>query len=284
MIEYIILTYKSEGANDVATGQSSNREAHNHECMVFGEHGQSGESHVEKDIVSSNQTDDISSILGHNNVLGSGGSGDITSSTPLEEPIRIRHADWAKAVEAATQRRTEVLMPENLEKMWAIGRNYKRKLQKSAPGIRAHEVTGSMSGSLDKKNSLIEFPKHKPETFTGSGDKAIMQQPPRPPHSTQSSDLSIDVLRRSYEVNDDEFPKGSSTPHEQENVAAIASHENRSKLKRSSSTSDLKIAPIINEYYAADVEKRNLHSTMSSSDTVLRLEEHTPKLWCRVRL
>lgn len=41
-------------------------------------------------------------------------------------------ADWAQMLDAATQRRTEVLMPENLENMWARGRNYRRKQHKKA--------------------------------------------------------------------------------------------------------------------------------------------------------
>ncbi|RDX98964.1 Sorting nexin-16, partial [Mucuna pruriens] len=40
-------------------------------------------------------------------------------------------ADWAQMLEAATQRRTEVLMPENLENMWARGRNYRQKQHKN---------------------------------------------------------------------------------------------------------------------------------------------------------
>ncbi|XP_039173618.1 uncharacterized protein LOC120296039 [Eucalyptus grandis] len=42
-----------------------------------------------------------------------------------EESKLPRAADWAMVLEAATQRRTEVLMPENLENMWSKGRNYK---------------------------------------------------------------------------------------------------------------------------------------------------------------
>ncbi|CAJ1932700.1 unnamed protein product [Sphenostylis stenocarpa] len=41
-------------------------------------------------------------------------------------------ADWAQMLEAATQRRTEVLTPENLENMWAKGRNYRRKEHKNS--------------------------------------------------------------------------------------------------------------------------------------------------------
>ena len=76
------------------------------------------------------------------------------------------------------------------------------------------------------------------------------------------------------------------------------SHENRNKLKRSNSTSDLKVqtnldgmlmskgtASIINEYYSADLSKINADKLKSSSDVVMRSERlHISKLRCRVRL
>nr|KYP56403.1 Retrotransposable element Tf2 [Cajanus cajan] len=56
----------------------------------------------------------------HGNSAAGGGHDNHTAS-----------ADWAQMLEAATQRRTEVLMPENLENMWARGRNYRRKQHKN---------------------------------------------------------------------------------------------------------------------------------------------------------
>ena len=44
-----------------------------------------------------------------------------------DESMQPRPADWARILEAATQRRTEVLAPENLESMWTKGRNYKKE-------------------------------------------------------------------------------------------------------------------------------------------------------------
>lgn len=61
------------------------------------------------------------------------------SNTIKEQPVHPRPGDWARVLEAASHRRTEVLMPENLENMWAKGRNYKRKLEKNA----AKEVQAS---------------------------------------------------------------------------------------------------------------------------------------------
>ena len=47
-----------------------------------------------------------------------------------QEPMQSHPVEWARILEVATHRRTEVLTPENLENMWAKGRNYKKKENK----------------------------------------------------------------------------------------------------------------------------------------------------------
>ncbi|KAL0384155.1 UNVERIFIED_CONTAM: hypothetical protein Sradi_2809800 [Sesamum radiatum] len=295
LIEYIILAYNNEGSKNVAADQSPNMDSHNHEHKFYREHGQSSESNLRKSKPSSNQGTDLSLVQFKQASPESGGSGDLVSSTMQDETIHAGHAEWAKVFEAATQRRTEVLMPENLENMWTIGRNYKKKLQKKAgPGSHAPQVTGSVSVPLPRKDLETELPKQKPEMYIETEDKASLHLPPRPQQDTRPTG-PIDALSRSQELNEKVFAKGSSSIHELEKIAADVSNENRNKLKRSNSTSDLKVqstledmfvtkgsAPIINEYYSADINKLNVHSLMSSSDMVLRREGHVPKLRCRV--
>ncbi|KAK4437825.1 hypothetical protein Salat_0116500 [Sesamum alatum] len=294
LIEYIILA--NEGSKDAAADQSPNVDSYNHEHKFSREHGQSSEPNMRKNKPSSNQGTDLSLSQFNKTLPASGGSGDLVSSSMHDETIHARNAEWAKAFEAATQRRTEVLMPENLENMWTIGRNYKKKLQKkAAPGIQAPQVTGSVSVALPRKDLETEVPKQKPEMYIETEDKASLHLPPRPQQDTRPTGPSIDALSRSQELNEKVFAKGSSSVHELEKIAADVSNENRNKLKRSNSTSDLKVpstledmfvtkgsAPIINEYYSADINKLNVHSLMSSSDMVLRREGHVPKLRCRV--
>ncbi|KAK6136819.1 hypothetical protein DH2020_029442 [Rehmannia glutinosa] len=295
LIEYIILAYNDEGFKDV-TDQSPNAEGHNRQPTVSGEHGQNSESDLRKDAPNSQVTGLSLPQFDYKRVLESGGPGDLLTGTMQDEPTYTGHAEWAKVFEAATQRRTEVLMPENLENMWTIGRNYKKKLQKkAATGSHHSEATGLMSGPFTTKNLVTEVSKQKPEAYSQVEDKVSMQLPPRPQQDTRPTDLSIDALSSSQELNKEAFSKGSSSVHELDKTATVVSHENRNKLKRSNSTSDLKVqlnledmlvskgsAPIINEYYSADVNRLNVHSMMSSSDMVLRREGHVPKLRCRV--
>ncbi|KAH6791599.1 phox domain-containing protein [Perilla frutescens var. hirtella] len=285
LIEYIILAYNNEGFRESSNDQSPIVAGHNNEHQVSREHGQSSESNLRK------ETGLPLAQWDHENILEADSSGGpLLSSTTDDEPTHARHAEWAKPFDAATQRRTEVLMPENLENMWTIGRNYKKKIQKKgALGVRASEVPYSVSGPLP------EVLKQKPGKYPRIEDKASMQLPPRPLQETQSTGLNIDALSTSQEHNKEVVPKRSSAVIELDNPAVI-SHEHRNKLKRSNSTSDLRVqlnledmydskgsGPIINEFYSADANKLNVRSLMSNSDIVLRHEGvHAPKLRCRV--
>ncbi|KAL8540327.1 hypothetical protein ACS0TY_001798 [Phlomoides rotata] len=180
-------------------------------------------------------------------------------STVQDEHMHPRTAEWAKAFDAATQRRTEVLMPENLENMWAIGRNYKKDFHK-------------------KTVSDI----HVPEAW-------IQQE-------TRSTDLNLDGLSGSQDLNSNVLPKEVSAINDMENNASLVTHEDRDKLKRSISTSDIEVqskvesmftsnssASLTTESYNADVNKTDVYSLKSNSDMVPHSEVlHAPKLRCRV--
>ncbi|KAG8364285.1 hypothetical protein BUALT_Bualt19G0112500 [Buddleja alternifolia] len=252
LIEYIILAFNSEGLMNFFTDQSPNVEGHKSDHRVSGENGQNNESNMRKNTSSDYHGDDLCP----------------SGNTMHDEPSHPQ-PDWAKVFDAATQRRTEVLMPENLENMWTVGRNYKRKLQKkAASGLQA------------------------PETSHGREDKesVVSQQ------DTRSIDLHTHALSKSQYLSKKEFPKDGSIILELENNANIVSQENRNKLKRSNSTSDLEVqsepghnftsqssAPLITEFYTSDVNELNIHSLKSSLDMVLHSEvPHVPKLRCRV--
>ncbi|KAL3614167.1 hypothetical protein CASFOL_042241 [Castilleja foliolosa] len=275
LIEYIILAYNDEEFK-YTTDQSPNVDGRNYQQKTpTGEQSQNSESDLRINTPSDNQETSLAlAQLGYKRKkLEKGGS--VTVLAMQDETIETGHAEWVKVNENRTQRRTEVLMPENLENMWTIGRNYKKKLEKKA------EVTGVVNSPFSTKNMASE-------------DKVSMQLPPRPQQ---------DALSSSQELNKEVFRKGISAFPELENTAAAAaaaaaaavSREDKSKLKRSNSTSDLRIqpklddmlvsrgnAPIINEYYSVDVNKLNVHSKSSSSDIVVRREGHAPKLRCRV--
>ena len=171
LIECIILAYHKDGPKDFSTNQSPNAEG------VSGDHGQSTGFNFGSP---TNQGTDLSlSQSDHKSNLESTVSVNPVSSSKQDESIYQRPADWAKVIEAASQRRSEVLMPENLENMWTIGRNYKKKLQKT-----------------DIKKSGISV---------GTQDKTLMQLPPLPQQDTRATHLSVD---KNSENHKEVFPKG----------------------------------------------------------------------------
>lgn len=122
-----------------------------------------------------------------------------------DEHIHPRSAEWAKAFEAATLRRTEVLTPENLENMWTIGRNYKKDFQKKASEHQPPDITPDT-----------------PRDDKGSKD-------------SRPSDLSFDVSSKSQDLEKNVF--------QLENNASVITRENSRKFKRSNSISALEVRP-----------------------------------------
>ncbi|CAA2940964.1 uncharacterized protein LOC111388366 isoform X1 [Olea europaea subsp. europaea] len=258
-------------------------EGHNHAA---------GESALEKNLSADSQGTDMTLARFDNKMeLMSGASGNSLFDTLQDEPAHPRPADWARVFEAATQRRTDVLMPENLENMWAIGRNYKKKLKKStANGIRAPKTAGSVSSVMPQKEL------NNPEISTTVEDKAVMQLLSMPQPDAGLTDHDTNALHMPQDLNKEVSSKNGSTANKLEDTTIVVPLENRNRLKRSNSTSDLKVqsdmedtstskggSPIISEFYGVDINGSNIHSVKSVSNMVLRSEGlHVPRLRCRV--
>ncbi|CAH1425961.1 unnamed protein product [Lactuca virosa] len=163
-----------------------------------------------------------------------------------EKTKSLPAADWARVLEAATQRRTEVLQPENLENMWTKGRNYKKKAQK-------HATRG--------QNSNIK----KDKLESSSSEKF----PPRPHDVDQRNTLSLDGgAEESSSII--KFRKSNSTSDLIKETQIETGYP------------DQVSGSIISEFYTANVGKKDVHSVNVASDKVLRIEGCVPKLKCRV--
>ncbi|KAL4571250.1 hypothetical protein LXL04_018007 [Taraxacum kok-saghyz] len=155
--------------------------------------------------------------------------------------------DWARVLEAATQRRTEVLQPENLENMWTKGRNYKKKAQKNA--------AKGQNGNIKKDKDKIE---------TSSSEKF----PPRPHNTDLSNSLSLDG---GFEGS------SSKVKFRKSNSASDLIKETRVETGYAGQVS----GSIISEFYSANVGRHDVPSVNVASDKVLRIEGCVPKLKCR---
>ncbi|KAJ0880230.1 putative Phox domain, sorting nexin, PX domain superfamily [Helianthus annuus] len=195
-----------------------------------------------------------------------------------DETKHLPAADWARGLEAATQRRTEVLQPENLENMWTKGRNYKKKAQKNAEKNAARE-----SKTGNNKDTVNETLPKKLETSTSIG-RTLGQIPPKPRLDGQRSDQYFDGGQSSMLT----FDAGVEE-------SLVGNSGSKTTLRKSNSTSDLNNDPvietayaeqvsgsIISEFYSANAGRHDTHNINTISDKVLRIEGYSPKLKCRV--
>lgn len=277
LIEYIFLAYNDEGCKESGDGKSTKVESHSRNQGSPSDTC-SESDHKQKTPTKSQGTDLSICQYDHRRELSTASAGSSISGSIQDEASHPRPADWARVLEAASQRRTEVLMPENLENMWTIGRNYKKKLQtNSSTGVPVPRVKITASSGKDAGK---ELPTQKSEVAV------IMEGEP---HDQRSHPLHL-----SQDLIKDASSKGGVL-YDVDSASAIVAYETKSKLKKSNSTSDLIIqqntedlfmskdgGSIISEFYSTEF-KNAVPSTMSASDIVIRGEgHHLPKLKCRV--
>ncbi|KAB5541377.1 hypothetical protein DKX38_014351 [Salix brachista] len=212
-----------------------------------------------------------------------------------QEPMQPHPAEWARILEVATQRRTEVLTPENLENMWAKGRNYKKKENKNVKA-GAQKSMAKSSVTNTAMNLRKDMPIHSNMMSTKMEEKALV-------HLTLG--LSLDTLTSHENRDGSQFTQhgsqelsfeGSRVGGEWENAGNLTLNENRGGIKRSNSTSALKALPdkkkgftgdcggsIISEFYSPESHRSADHAVKKVSDIILRGEgPYSPKLKCRV--
>ncbi|XP_021824910.1 uncharacterized protein LOC110765968 [Prunus avium] len=215
-----------------------------------------------------------------------------------EDPLQPRPADWARILEAATQRRTEVLTPENLENMWTKGRNYKRKEHKKK--IRATQehtpVSSGVDSAVPARKLGNEMVADRHEISTGIEDKSIVKLTRETSLDSQLSDGTKKEMQFSLDPSKKSYAEGGNLVDELEGIGSPAADGNKSRLKRSNSTSALKIqsdtkrafteggGSIISEFYSPEFGRhREDHIGKSASDMVVHcVGQQVPKLKCRV--
>lgn len=294
VIEHILLALKDVGINQIGTGQSPNVEGHKG-------HVPADQHHVEAATnitTSHNKGTDLTLSKFETAKDGSlDGTGNFVTNTSPDEAMHPRSAEWARVLEAATQRRTEVLMPENLENMWTIGRNYKKKVQKLAAGGQTPLIKGSDSSNALFTNSDKEILANKAEASARTEDQALTPTPPRPPLDSRPNNQISSTTCYTPNLNQVGSFSGNCIADESEYSTSLVASGNKNRLTRSNSTPDLNIepelgtdstsnngGPIISEFCNKDLcTKSQALNAKSASNMVLSGEgQHTLKLRCRV--
>jgi len=200
--------------------------------------------------------------------------------------IQPRQPDWAVVLDAATKRRSEVLAPENLENMWAIGRNYQKKMIKAD-----HSSRLKGSGGLDNSPRTVAVAKELSSNFNeriaSVDDKYMVNMM----HSTNRNVQSTFVtgshtlaLQNKNEVKPKEVNQVSYSSkektHETSNIA-------KEQLKRSSSTPDIEKRylaksnqPMVSS--ESGNARKNQDDKVSGLTSHVEALLHVPKIRCRV--
>lgn len=197
--------------------------------------------------------------------------------------------NWARGLEAATQRRTEVLMPENLESMWAKGRNYKRKEAKRVKGVKNTLPAGALPKGGDRVSGSGKSITSEEKNLLRLNPSSVLDSPLSVTSDSHIDDSSIDKRELPFQTNREDDLEGT---HEN------GANERRNRLKRSNSTSALKVlpeskkpfakedgGPIISEFYSSIGNHSEEKKFKTGSDVIYRTEgPPAPKLRCRVSI
>ncbi|KAJ4827426.1 hypothetical protein Tsubulata_011077 [Turnera subulata] len=211
-----------------------------------------------------------------------------------EESVHAHPAEWARILEAATQRRTEVLTPENLENMWTKGRHYKKKENKKLQaGVQQTMAKDSLSSSASPDvHFRKEMVPNSNATAAEKEEKAMVGLMPQMIHDRLSNNDTETGRQFAQDGKHSSF-KGMHVDEKLDN----ATYESRGRLRRSNSTSDLNVLPdqrkaltgdsrrpLISEFYSPDFGSRSAyHGVIKGADLVLRNDHpHAFKLKCRV--
>uniref|UniRef100_A0A1D1XTZ4 Sorting nexin-16 n=2 Tax=Anthurium amnicola TaxID=1678845 RepID=A0A1D1XTZ4_9ARAE len=245
LIEYLFLTSKDD----------KNREMHSDKppgtCTSVHRPTHNNEPALRRNEASNHPRDLVLAITGKTsvNILEQGRAVSSQGNTELVHP---RPADWARVLDAATQRRTQVLAPENLENMWTRGRNYKKKaadLVKVEALSASWKTTGVFNSNVLSGNMGKELPTRFPRSVAGTEEKSAIQL-----HGLGSSSQpsgNIDHFTR--DLNREPFNSGEiQFTDELENDAMQHAKSHRDQLKRSSSTSALQDQLYNNATFASE--------------------------------
>ncbi|KAM1760353.1 hypothetical protein ACFX12_003236 [Malus domestica] len=280
LIEYILLAVKEEISKVVSGDQSAAGGAHDQDSPL-------------RKYATFNQNTDLTlaEVDNQREVFS-----DYNKSP--EDPLQPRPADWARVLEAATQRRTEVLAPENLENMWTKGRNYKRKEHKKRiRGVQEPipECSG-IDSAVPARNLGKEMVADRHEISTGMEDTTIVKLRRELSLDTQLSAGTKKEMEFLLDPSKESFADPGHLVNKLEDIGNLASDGSKSRLKRSNSTSALKIQPdtkialtegggsIISEFYSPGFggHREDRISKSASEMVVHSVGQQVPKLRCRV--
>ncbi|CAO2140938.1 unnamed protein product [Urochloa humidicola] len=240
---------------------------------------------------SKNSTVEPSGLVPGNNsgmrtLVTSEGAKSKVSEDDHDSAIQSRQPDWAVVLDAATKRRSQVLAPENLENMWAIGRNYQKKIIKADHSSRL-KGSGGLDNSPGAGAMGKELSSNFNERMASVDDKYmvnLMQSTNRNAQSAFVTDSHPLALQNKNEVKPKEVDQVNYSSKEKTNET---SNSAKAQLKRSSSTPDIEKRylgksnqPMVSSETGNVRKNQDEKVAGPASHTEVLL--HVPKIRCRV--
>ncbi|GAB2252764.1 hypothetical protein Droror1_Dr00005611 [Drosera rotundifolia] len=146
-------------------------------------------------------------------------------------------ADWARVLDAATRRRTEILAPDNLENMWARGRHYKDKLNNASGGSQVTGINSLGNHDTSERKEPVSAAVENRTSQKGGNVKARVKLPPASDYIPELKDTTYKEIKQLEDLEKD--LTGGPRMVEVDNTNDITAIRNKSRLKRSNSTSAL---------------------------------------------
>ncbi|WVZ54324.1 hypothetical protein U9M48_005139 [Paspalum notatum var. saurae] len=218
-------------------------------------------------------------------VTSEGGKSKV-SEDDNDSAIQPRQPDWAVSLDAATKRRSQVLAPENLENMWAIGRNYQKKMIKAEHSSRL-KVSGGSDNSPKTGAVGKELSSNFNERIVSVDDRYmvnLMQSKNRNVQSTFATGSHPLALQNANEVKSKE---GSEVNYSTKEKPHETSNSAKAQLKRCNSTPDIEKRHLTksNQPMVSGEMlnvRKNQDEKGAGPSTHMEVLLHVPKIRCRV--
>lgn len=203
-----------------------------------------------------------------------------------DRTIQPRQPDWAVVLDAATKRRSQVLAPENLENMWAIGRNYQKKMIRADQSSR---LKGSGVSDISPSAGAVgkELSSNFNERIASVDDKYMVNLMQNKNRNAQSTFVTGSHPLALQNTNEVKLKEGSQVSYNSKEKPHETSNSTKAQLKRSNSTPDIEKRYLAKSNQPmVSSERLNVRKNQDEGGagpaSHVEVLMHVPKIRCRV--
>jgi sorting nexin-13 len=201
---------------------------------------------------------------------------------------RPRQPDWTVVLDTVMKRRSEVLAPENMENIWAIGRNYEKKMVKADHSSKL-KGSGGLDGCPNAVAAGKELSSNFNERVTSVDDKYMVNLVQSTNRNAQSTFVTDSHPLALHNTNEVKSKQGNRVNFISKEKPLETSNGAKAQLKRSNSTPDIekKYFTKSNQTVATSDSlnaRKNMDAKSAGPASHVEVVLHGPKIRCRVIL